>query len=274
METGYDILFFWVARMMMMGLHFMKKVPFRTVYLHAMVADENGEKMSKVKGNVIDPLDVVYGATREELVRKAKEQLRRLGHRQHREDLPRRAFRRRAPTRCASRWLSLAAQGRNIQLSLQRVEGYRHFANKIWNAARFALMNLEGFDADRFGDALREGVDTRGARPGRSLDPLAPAAHGVARSTRRSRPTASTTRRRRSTTSSGTSSATGTSSSPSRSCTTTERGRRRRSASARRRAACRRRSRRRAPAAPVHAVHHRGDLAAAAQGRGHARGRS
>ena len=59
LETGYDILFFWVARMMMMGLHFMKKVPFRTVYLHTMVTDENGEKMSKVKGNVIDPLDVI-----------------------------------------------------------------------------------------------------------------------------------------------------------------------------------------------------------------------
>src|SRR5205814_3313687 len=68
METGYDILFFWVARMMMLGLYFMKKVPFRTVLLHALVVDENGEKMSKVKGNVIDPLHVVNGATLDEIL--------------------------------------------------------------------------------------------------------------------------------------------------------------------------------------------------------------
>jgi valyl-tRNA synthetase len=124
METGYDIIFFWVARMMMMGLHFMKKVPFRTVFLHAMVVDEKGEKMSKVRGNVIDPLDLTskFGAD-------------------------------------ALRFTiaALAAQGRNIKLSLQRVEGYRHFANKVWNASRFALMNLDGFDPDRFSDAQREG---------------------------------------------------------------------------------------------------------------------
>jgi len=108
--TGFDILFFWVARMMMMGLHFMGDVPFYDVYIHALVRDERGEKMSKTKGNVIDPLDMVakYGtdALRFTLV-------------------------------------SLAAQGRDIRLSERRIEGYRHFINKIWNAARFALMNLE-----------------------------------------------------------------------------------------------------------------------------------
>ncbi|HDD43779.1 MAG TPA: valine--tRNA ligase, partial [Candidatus Desulfofervidus auxilii] len=108
--TGFDILFFWVARMMMMGLHFMKEVPFYDVYIHALVRDEKGEKMSKTKGNVIDPLDMVekYGtdALRFTLV-------------------------------------SLAAQGRDIRLSEKRIEGYRHFINKIWNAARFVLMNLE-----------------------------------------------------------------------------------------------------------------------------------
>jgi len=108
--TGFDILFFWVARMMMMGLHFMGNVPFYDVYIHALVRDEKGEKMSKTKGNVIDPLDMVtkYGtdALRFTLV-------------------------------------SLAAQGRDIRLSERRIEGYRHFINKIWNAARFALMNLE-----------------------------------------------------------------------------------------------------------------------------------
>jgi len=113
METGFDIIFFWVARMMMFGLHFMGDVPFRTVYLHAMVRDEKGEKMSKTKGNVIDPLDVTaqWGAD-------------------------------------ALRFTlaSMAAQGRDIKLSLKRVEGYKAFANKLWNAARFARMNLEGYD--------------------------------------------------------------------------------------------------------------------------------
>jgi valyl-tRNA synthetase len=160
METGYDILFFWVARMMMLGLHFMKKVPFRTVYLHAIIVDEHGEKMSKVKGNVIDPLDVVHGATKNDLLQKAKEQLSPPSalaniEKSFPDGIP-------AAGADALRFTlaSLAAQGRNIRLSIARVEGYRHFANKLWNAARFALMNLTGFDADRFGDALREGVDT------------------------------------------------------------------------------------------------------------------
>jgi valyl-tRNA synthetase len=160
METGYDILFFWVARMMMMGLHFMKKVPFRTVYLHPMVVDEHGDKMSKVKGNVIDPLDVVYGATKDDLVAKARDQLSPPSALANIE----KTFPDGIPPAGADALrftlASLAAQGRNIRLSLQRVEGYRHFANKLWNAARFAMMNLQGFDADRFGDALREGVDT------------------------------------------------------------------------------------------------------------------
>ncbi|MCA1663874.1 MAG: class I tRNA ligase family protein, partial [Myxococcales bacterium] len=160
METGYDILFFWVARMMMMGLHFMKKVPFRTVYLHPMVVDEHGDKMSKVKGNVIDPLDVVYGASKDDLVKKAKDQLSPPSALANIE----KTFPEGIPPAGADALrftlASLAAQGRNIRLSLQRVEGYRHFANKLWNAARFAMMNLQGFDADRFGDALREGVDT------------------------------------------------------------------------------------------------------------------
>ncbi|MGE4293006.1 MAG: valine--tRNA ligase [Desulfovibrio sp.] len=107
--TGFDILFFWVARMMMMGLQFMDEVPFRDVYIHALVRDEEGKKMSKSTGNVIDPMDMIdkYGtdATRFTL--------------------------------CA-----FAAMGRDIKLSEARIEGYRHFVNKIWNAARFALMNL------------------------------------------------------------------------------------------------------------------------------------
>ncbi len=111
--TGFDILFFWVARMMMMGLWFMGDVPFRDVYIHALVRDEKGQKMSKSKGNVIDPLEVIdrFGAD---------------------------AFR--------FTLVAFAAQGRDIRLSVDRIEGYHRFANKIWNAARFALMNLEDLD--------------------------------------------------------------------------------------------------------------------------------
>ncbi|MEW6644268.1 MAG: valine--tRNA ligase [Pseudomonadota bacterium] len=106
--TGFDIIFFWVARMMMMGLHFMKDVPFPTVYIHALVRDEKGAKMSKSKGNVIDPLNLIdqFGADALRFTLAA-----------------------------------MAAQGRDIKLATQRVEGYRNFATKLWNASRFAEMN-------------------------------------------------------------------------------------------------------------------------------------
>jgi valyl-tRNA synthetase len=155
--TAFDIIFFWVARMMMMGLHFMKKVPFRTVYITSLVVDENGEKMSKMKGNGVDPLDVVFGATRDQLVEKtrtggAPEAAVKNVAKQFPEGIP-------AAGADALRFTLAvqAAQGRNTRLSVARVENNRHFANKIWNASRFALMNLEGFDADRFDDNLREG---------------------------------------------------------------------------------------------------------------------
>lgn len=106
--TGFDIIFFWVARMMMMGLHFMGDIPFRDVYIHALVRDASGQKMSKSKGNVVDPLIMIdkYGTD---------------------------AFR--------FTLAAFAAQGRDIKFSEERVEGYRHFVNKLWNAARFILMN-------------------------------------------------------------------------------------------------------------------------------------
>jgi valyl-tRNA synthetase len=111
--TGFDILFFWVARMAMLGLHFTKREPFRDVYIHALVRDAEGQKMSKSKGNVIDPLAIMgkYGTD---------------------------AFR--------FTLAALAAQGRDIRISDERVEGYRNFANKLWNAARLVLSNLEGYD--------------------------------------------------------------------------------------------------------------------------------
>jgi valyl-tRNA synthetase len=142
---------------MMMGLHFMKKVPFRTVYLHALVVDENGDKMSKVKGNVIDPLDVIHGATLEQLLDKAREG----GAPDSAIANVKKSFPEGIPASGADALrfalAAMAAQGRNIRLAIPRIEGYRHFANKIWNASRFALMNLDGFDADRFVDTLREG---------------------------------------------------------------------------------------------------------------------
>ena len=106
--TGFDIIFFWVARMMMMGLHFMKEVPFHTVYIHALVRDERGAKMSKSKGNVIDPLHLIDDYSADAL---------------------------------RFTLAAMAAQGRDIKLATSRVEGYRNFATKLWNAARFAEMN-------------------------------------------------------------------------------------------------------------------------------------
>lgn len=112
--TGFDILFFWVARMMMMGLYLMKETPFRDVYLHALVRDEKGEKMSKSKGNSIDPLDMVekFGAD---------------------------AFR--------FTLAAFTAQGRDVRMSEDRIEGYKFFVNKIWNAAKFTQMNVEDCNA-------------------------------------------------------------------------------------------------------------------------------
>jgi valyl-tRNA synthetase len=115
--TGFDIIFFWVARMMMMGIHFMGEVPFHTIYIHALVRDEKGQKMSKSKGNVIDPLDLIdqYGCDALRFTLTA-----------------------------------MAAPGRDVKMSTQRVEGYRNFATKLWNAARYAEMNgaerVPGFD--------------------------------------------------------------------------------------------------------------------------------
>lgn len=123
--TGFDIIFFWVARMMMFGIHFMKDVPFRKVYVHALVRDERGQKMSKSKGNVIDPLTIVdnYGADALRFTLTA-----------------------------------LAAQGRDVKLSENRIEGYRNFITKIWNAARFCEMNAIG------GNAIPLGFDPASAK--------------------------------------------------------------------------------------------------------------
>jgi valyl-tRNA synthetase len=150
--TGPDIIFFWVARMMMMGLHFMGKPPFRTVYLTSIVTDDNGDKMSKTKGNVIDPLDIVHGATLEQLLERVDvekppvdpELLKRALKKNFGKGIP-------AMGADALRF-ALAALNTTLRLrlSVDRVEKYRNFINKLWNASRFALMNLEGYDPERF----------------------------------------------------------------------------------------------------------------------------
>jgi valyl-tRNA synthetase len=133
--TGFDIIFFWVARMMMMGLHFMKDVPFDTVYIHALVRDEKGAKMSKSKGNIIDPLELIdaYGADALRFTLTA-----------------------------------MAAQGRDIKLAKSRVEGYRNFATKLWNACRFAEMNgcatLPSFEPDDLEEVLNRWIAHETAR--------------------------------------------------------------------------------------------------------------
>ena len=151
--TGPDIIFFWVARMMMMGIHFMGDVPFRKVYLTPIVTDEDGNKMSKVKGNVIDPLAVVNGATFEGLMKDAAT------HPAATKYIKKNLAKGISPAGADALRFSLAAMampGRNIRLSMERIEGYRHFVNKLWNASRFAMMNLEGFDAQKFDRKLSD----------------------------------------------------------------------------------------------------------------------
>jgi valyl-tRNA synthetase len=152
LETGYDILFFWVARMMMFGLYFMKDVPFRRILLHGMVVDETGDKMSKVKGNVIDPLDLVYGATFTDMVKKT------LPGAPEAEAMQK--FKKAYPSAAAmgSGFPAFGADAlrftlatfppsnKRIALAPKRIEGYRHFANKVWNATRLSLSHLEGFE--------------------------------------------------------------------------------------------------------------------------------
>jgi len=160
--TGPDIIFFWVARMMMMGLHFTGKVPFRTVYLTSIVTDENGDKMSKTKGNVIDPLDVVHGAQLNALVERAETEIADAKQRAAAIKNIKKTFGKGIPSMGADALrFALAAlntSGRYIRLSIDRVEGYRNFINKLWNASRFALMNLDGYDPERFEAQVESGA--------------------------------------------------------------------------------------------------------------------